>query len=47
MANFVQGLWISLKDDTIAASNRQIWYRHPNKQNTKVRPEMTKLLLEL
>jgi hypothetical protein len=26
----------------IHASNRQIWYRHPNKENTKVRPEMTK-----
>jgi hypothetical protein len=29
-------------DVNIHASNRQIWYRHPNKENTKVRPEMTK-----
>jgi hypothetical protein len=28
-------------DVNIHASNRQIWYRHPNKENTKVRPEMT------
>jgi hypothetical protein len=30
-------------DVNIHASNRQIWYRHPNKENTKVRPEMTKV----
>jgi hypothetical protein len=29
-------------DVNIHASNRQIWYRHPNKENTKVRPEITK-----
>jgi hypothetical protein len=29
-------------DVNIHASNRQIWNRHPNKENTKVRPEMTK-----
>jgi hypothetical protein len=29
-------------DVNIHASNLQIWYRHPNKENTKVRPEMTK-----
>jgi hypothetical protein len=29
-------------DVNIHALNRQIWYRHPNKENTKVRPEMTK-----
>ena len=29
-------------DVNIHASNRQIWYRHPTKENTKVRPEMTK-----
>ena len=29
-------------DVIIHASNRQIWYRHPNKENTKVRTEMTK-----
>jgi hypothetical protein len=29
-------------DLSIHASNRQIWYRHPNKENTKLRPEMTK-----
>ena len=29
-------------DVNIHASNRQIWHRHPNKENTKVRPEMTK-----
>jgi hypothetical protein len=23
-------------------ARRQIWYRHPTKENTKVRPEMTK-----
>ena len=29
-------------DVNIHASNPQIWYRHPNKENIKVRPEMTK-----
>jgi hypothetical protein len=29
-------------DVNIHASNRQKWYRHPTKENTKVRPEMTK-----
>ena len=29
-------------DVNIHASNRQIWYRHPTKGNTKVRQEMTK-----
>ena len=29
-------------DVNIHASNCQIWYRHPNEENIKVRPEMTK-----
>jgi hypothetical protein len=28
---------VSTADVNIHASNRQIWYRHPNKENTKVR----------
>jgi hypothetical protein len=32
---------LTTPDVNIHASNRQIWYRHPNKENTKVRPEMT------
>jgi hypothetical protein len=33
---------LTTADVNIHTSNRQIWYRHPNKENTKVRPEMTK-----
>jgi hypothetical protein len=33
---------LTTADVNIHASNRQLWYRHPNKENTKVRPEMTK-----
>jgi hypothetical protein len=32
----------TMADVNIHASNPQIWYRHPNKENTKVRLEMTK-----
>jgi hypothetical protein len=33
---------LTTADVNIHASNRQIWYRHPNKENTKVRLEMAK-----
>ena len=35
-------MMLTTVDVNIHASNRQIWYRHPNKENTKVRSEMTK-----
>ena len=33
---------LTTADVNIHATNCQIWYRHPNKENTKMRPEMTK-----
>jgi hypothetical protein len=42
VATFERHTFLSQTDLTRTASNRQKWYRHPTKENTKVRPEMTK-----
>ena len=40
---FLNMVFLTTSDVNIHASNCQIWYQHPNKENTKVRPEMMKL----